>query len=126
MDDTGQFALGDTNNYLKYFKDTDGNWKLALSAQTITLGTSDKPLDETIQEIQEGLENIDVSVGARNLIRNSKTLIFTDYILSSVVSGDGNGNLTVTGVTLSDDEQGNVTLTGATLSDDSEGNVTMS
>lgn len=126
MDDTGQFALGDTNNYLKYFKDTDGNWKLALSAQTITLGTSDKPLDETIQEIQEGLENIDVSVGARNLIRNSKTLIFTNYILSDVVSGDGNGNLTVTGVTLSDDEQGNVTLTGATLSDDSEGNVTMS
>ena len=74
MDDTGQFALGDTNNYLKYFKDVDGNWKLALSAQTITLGTSDKPLEETISDIQTELDDVGApSVGARNLLLLSNT-----------------------------------------------------
>lgn len=31
MDDDGQFAIGDSNNYLKYFKMEDGTYKLALS-----------------------------------------------------------------------------------------------
>lgn len=31
MDDEGQFAIGDSNNYLKYFKMEDGTYKLALS-----------------------------------------------------------------------------------------------
>lgn len=74
MDDTGQLALGDTNNYLKYFKDVDGTWKLAIAAQTITLGTSDKTLDETIEDIQSGLDNIDVSVGGRNLVSQSSLI----------------------------------------------------
>lgn len=74
MDDTGQFALGDTNNYLKYFKDTDGTWKLAIAAQTITLGTSDKTLDETIEDIQSSLDNVDVSVGGRNLVSQSSLI----------------------------------------------------
>ena len=77
MDDQGQFALGDGSNYLKYYRETveDGTeiWKLALSASTITLGGSSKPLDQTIEEIQEGLENIDVSVGGRNLVSDSET-----------------------------------------------------
>ena len=76
MDDSGQFALGDMNNYLKYYRETgeDGTetWKLAISAQTITLGTSSKPLDQTIEEIQEDLENVGKpSVGGRNLISDS-------------------------------------------------------
>lgn len=32
MDSLGQLALGDANNYLKYFKDTDGSYKLVISS----------------------------------------------------------------------------------------------
>jgi hypothetical protein len=32
MDSQGQLALGDANNYLKYFKDTDGSYKLIISS----------------------------------------------------------------------------------------------
>lgn len=46
MDDTGQFAIGDSNNYLKFFKDVDGNWKLAISARSIVLSSSGKDLEE--------------------------------------------------------------------------------
>lgn len=46
MDDTGQFAIGDGNNYLKFFKDTEGNWKLSISARSILLSSSGKDLED--------------------------------------------------------------------------------
>ena len=76
MDNTGQFALGDTNNYLKYFKDADGNWTLDISAQSLKISTSDKTIEETISDMQEQIDNVDVSgveVGARNLLLRSNT-----------------------------------------------------
>ena len=125
MDDTGQVSLGDADNYLKYFKDDDGIWKLAIAAQSIRLGTSEKPLDETIGEIQDQLDDIDVSVGGRNLIRNSKTLEFSDYVLYNALDfHEACG--TIYGATLSDDQTGDVTVSGATLSGDDAGVVTVS
>ena len=86
MNDEGAFSLGDSNNYLKFYKDTgDGLWKLDLSAQSIRLAASGSSLDDTLNDMQDQIDNIegkDVSVGARNLIRNSKVLIFADYVLS--------------------------------------------
>lgn len=46
MDDTGQFAIGDGNNYLKFFKDPQGNWKLSISARNIVLSSSGKDLED--------------------------------------------------------------------------------
>lgn len=46
----GQLSVGDSNNYLKYFKDTDGTWKLAISAESIKLGTSQKDIVEAVEE----------------------------------------------------------------------------
>ena len=131
MDSTGQFSLGDTNNYLKYFKDDDGNWKLDISAQSLKISTSDKTIEETISDMQDQIDNVDVSgveVGARNLIRNSKTLIFNEYTLYPEpiqLFDDGNGAVTITGATLSNDGAGNVTINGAELSNDGSGNITI-
>lgn len=59
MDDTGQIAFGDQSNYLKYFQDTDGTWKLAIAANEIKIGASNKDISEVItDEIQNGLENV--------------------------------------------------------------------
>lgn len=37
----GQFALGDAYDYLRYFKDTDGSYKLAISAKSFSLSTGE-------------------------------------------------------------------------------------
>lgn len=50
LGDDGQLSVGDSNNYLKYFKDTDGTWKLAISAGSIKLGTSQKDIVEAVEE----------------------------------------------------------------------------
>lgn len=50
LDRDGQLAVGDTNNYLKYYKDADGNYKLEVSAQSIKFSTSNKTLETTLGE----------------------------------------------------------------------------
>ena len=52
MDDTGQMAFGDTNNYVKFFKDTDGSYKLAIAAEYLTIGPGGKSVEDTINELQ--------------------------------------------------------------------------
>ena len=39
MDSEGQFALGNASNFLKFYKDSSGKWKLVISANAMTLGT---------------------------------------------------------------------------------------
>ena len=75
MDDTGQFAIGDQDNYLKFFQDTDGTWKLDLCANTIKMGTSNKTIEDYIDDAVSGLD-VDLSglaVGARNLLLESNS-----------------------------------------------------
>ncbi len=42
LDNQGQIAFGDGANFIKYYKDAEGNYRLAISAESITFGISDK------------------------------------------------------------------------------------
>ena len=79
LGDDGQFAVGDHESFLKYYKDVDGEWKLAISADSLSMeaGGFDDVIDDAIAD---KLSNL--SIGGRNLIRNSETLIYSDYVLS--------------------------------------------
>lgn len=77
LDKDGQFAVGDTDSYLKYYKAADGTHKLEVSADSVRLKASGK----TVEEIVEGID--DIEIGGRNLIRNSTNLIFEDYFFTS-------------------------------------------
>lgn len=48
----GQINIGDADNYLKYYKDEDGNYHLVISAATIKMGSSHKSVEEAITEIE--------------------------------------------------------------------------
>ena len=53
----GQMAIGDSNHYIKYYKDTDGSFKLAISAESMEFssGTSVK---DAIDNINNKVDNI--------------------------------------------------------------------
>lgn len=53
----GQMAVGDSEHYIKYYKDTDGNYKLAISAESMEFssGTSVK---DAIDNINNKVDNI--------------------------------------------------------------------
>lgn len=76
----GQLVVGDEYNFLKYYKDEDGNYKLAIS----TGG----------RDIQKALDEVDnLQIGARNLVRNSKTFVFKDYYFPGTRPTDSLGVL---------------------------------
>lgn len=56
LDSTGQLSVGDQSNYLKYFKDADGTWKLVISAGSIKLGSSSGTLEEELDGIRQSVE----------------------------------------------------------------------
>ena len=62
LDKTGQMAIGDSTNYIKYFKDTDGKYKLNISAEAIKMVASGKTLEEAIEEVEAtGISSVVVS-----------------------------------------------------------------
>ena len=53
MDDDGQFAVGNSSNFIKFFKDTDNQYKLRISASEIYTSSSSKTIAEQMQEIKD-------------------------------------------------------------------------
>lgn len=69
----GQAAFGDSSNYLKYFQDTDGTWKLAIAADSVSL-KSGTNVGDAIESLQEsGGFNWNLLTGTKDLIAYSNT-----------------------------------------------------
>lgn len=81
MNDDGEFSVGDSNNYFRYFYDAEtSTYKLEISAAQIKLGTGGQTIDDYVDnKINESIGDIDldVSVGGRNLIRDSQSFTGT-------------------------------------------------
>lgn len=79
MDRDGQLAVGNAGEHLKFYQGDDGQYHLDITARSITLSTG-----KTVEEAVEAAMNI--QIGGRNLIRNSKTLDFMSYRFESNMS----------------------------------------
>ena len=79
VDKNGQMGLGDADNYLRYYRDQNGVYRLEISANAIKLrsGGESKDIESFVKDTVD-----DVEIGTKNLIRNSKSLIFSDYYFS--------------------------------------------
>lgn len=82
MDDESQFALGDLNNYLRFFKDADGTYKLEISAQSVKISTSDKTIEDSLDDMQNQIDGMDSTV--------TTIQVDVDNITSSVTDLEGN------------------------------------
>lgn len=102
MDREGQLSVGDSNNFLRYYREENGEYRLEISASSLIFSTSGKSVADTIDEVRE--EAIDaasnIQIGARNLIRNSATLVFDKYYFTtspSAIAGLAIAGLTIVG-----------------------------
>ena len=73
MDKDGQLSVGDGDNFMRYYKTEEGDYQLEISASSLVFSTSGKTVEQLVED------GMDFEVGARNLIRNSTTLVFSDY-----------------------------------------------
>ena len=60
LDKDGQIAFGDSNNYVKYYKDTDNTYKLKISAGSIIMSATGKTVEDAINGVETKLDELDV------------------------------------------------------------------
>jgi hypothetical protein len=115
LDKEGQIAAGDSASFIKYYKAEDNSHRLEIAADSLMFSTNGKTVEQFVDEAT------DFEIGARNLIRNSVSLMHGEYYFESVgpsnpvvVEHDGAGNVFVTSSTLTVDHDGagNVFLNG--------------
>lgn len=102
LDRDGQLSVGDAFNFLKYYKDADGNYKLEISAQSLKFGTNNKNLESVLGEtITKSVEEFYVSTSPTALVGGSWSTsqpTWTDgtYIWrrTAVTYGDGSSEYT--------------------------------
>lgn len=130
LDRDGQIAFGDSNSFVRYYKDANGQYKLEICASNITLRSSGSDENKDIEDvIQDTID--DLEIGTRNLIRNSRNMLYVDYWfheseeeLEILYDGEGTVTLIHPSIAVSDTD-GVVTLVGLTAIVDEEENVTL-
>lgn len=93
LDRDGQMAIGDGGNYLKYYKDQNGSYKLIISASSVLLGASNKSVETAINDVQKSVD--DIKIGGENLYVKSASFDSDKWINTAAWAKDGtdsNGN----------------------------------
>ena len=81
----GQVSFGDDQNYIMYFKDTDGSWKLAISANSITF-SSGRNIEDVISSMQDRMDEIADEVTTSLYFTSSKGNVFKNTNVSTILS----------------------------------------
>ena len=74
LDKNGQIGFGDTSNFVKFFQDTDGQWKLAITASAIKIGTSNTDIGSALDKIEDKVQKTTKSIDTYYAISNSATV----------------------------------------------------
>lgn len=89
LDKTGQVAFGDGDNFIKYYKDGD-IWKLAISADSVKIGTSKKTVEDYVaEEVQNKVDNLELKDGEDATvlrIDSSRGTVFKNSGVSTVLT----------------------------------------
>lgn len=100
----GQIFLGDSDNYLKYYQDEEGNWKLEIAAESIMFGNETKSSASDIKALTEHVkigtytENgdtkpcVELSEGDsdfKQVITNSATMFMDGTMVRTKIDTDG-------------------------------------
>lgn len=117
MDNDGQMAFGDASNYIKYYKDADGSYKLAIAAKSITLSASNKTVEEVVDEMTEKVTDLEDKVASGDFsgedatvlrIDSSRGTVFKNNSVSTVLSAViYHGSKRITDISTLKEEYGN-------------------
>lgn len=86
MDKNGQLAVGDTNNFLRYYKDQNGNYRLEISANSITMTSSGTTIEDEIGSIKDEMSTIKNEVTTLLHIESSRGTVFKNDQVDTVLS----------------------------------------
>lgn len=81
----GQVSFGDSKHFLKYFKDTDGLYKLKISADAIEFSTGGS-VEDSINDLKDELDSVKEEIVSIINISSSKGNVFKNTNVSTVLS----------------------------------------
>ena len=81
----GQVGFGDGHNYLRYFKATDGTWKLEISAASVEF-SSGSSVEDAINDMQNRIDQIAEEVTTSLYISSLKGSVFKNTNVSTILS----------------------------------------
>lgn len=79
FDNDGQIAFGDSDNFIKFYKDTDGTYKLEIAASSMKMSSSSKTVEEEIATLKD-----EITTNLR--IESSRGTVFKNDSVSTVLS----------------------------------------
>lgn len=82
LDNKGQLSLGDKANYLKYYKNQNGEYQLAISAKSISFGVSGSSEPDP-EEPEDGDNLVNVINGIQNDINKVRQEVTTSLSIES-------------------------------------------
>lgn len=92
LDNTGQFSIGDSEQYVRYFKDTLDNYKLEISASSTVLTSTNENVEEALTTLKEDVVHAQDSANtAQETADNAESLIKQLSDSLSMLVTDGNG-----------------------------------
>ena len=77
LDNDGQMNFGDSNNYIKYYKDSDWKYKFEIAAQSIKLGGSGRNVEEAVDNA------VNTANDAKETAAKGVKAIYRYYLLQS-------------------------------------------
>jgi hypothetical protein len=92
LDSEGQMAVGDASNFIKYYKDTNGAYKLEISADSLTFGSSKKSIETAINDVKTTADNAQSTANATETrVTEAEALLEVLSESISMLVTDGNG-----------------------------------
>lgn len=85
LDNSGQISFGDSSNFIKYYKDQNGDYKLEISAKSILIGSSGK----NVETIAKNAENAIGKVNSLEERANSGEFNGEDAVTLRIESSRG-------------------------------------
>ena len=94
MDTGGQMAFGDANNYIKFYKNPYGIYKLEIAADTLRIGPGGKTVEQAIKDLQKTnnlIMRIESSLGTSFTDMETRNTVLTARIYQGETEIDADG-----------------------------------
>lgn len=90
LDKNGQISFGDANNYIRYYKMSDGTYKLEISADSISIKSGESgestSLDAAIEDIKSDVDSLRNEITTLLRIESSRGTVFKNDQVATVLS----------------------------------------
>ena len=84
MDNDGQFVFGDASQYVKFYRVSEGKYKLAIAVEDLFIGS--KSVAESIEDVSKAIDNVRDEITTLLRIESSRGTVFKNDQVSTILS----------------------------------------